>query len=431
MSGEDRSRDTDGMHHGTAHHQPIETVSAQHYGVPAATSMPNGELAGSTTTYGFTNDTYINDEKMAGENRVPAATSMPNGEVAGSATTYGFSSHTYINEAMAGENNMFAVLPPPPYPGLGPENNHITPDLQWSTPVISEDTSKQALLEYAEKKCCYQTAPARNMVIKSLQHFTIYRYHLESFIEFRILKDKCVPYRGGEIDSNGTPPALWEMVAEIPQMFAAGKEKYIVPHTSSVRTCHLCGGSGKMTCLACGGRGRVNCYGCGGSGRQYNGNSCGSCSGAGSRTCGSCVWGKTTCMICTGSGKLHYYKQMKVIWENIVSDFVTDQNSGLPSNRYKKITGTNIFADEQPEVLPVTMFPEPMVSEVSRSYIQQHGDKFTDNPRIRRQRHSIELIPLTLVDYTWKENPHTFFVYGVEKKVYTDNYPAKCCCSVM
>lgn len=321
--------------------------------------------------------------------------------------------------------------PPPPYPGLGPEPNSVPPILQWSTPVISEEAAKQALVEYAEKKCCYRTSPAVNMVVEKLQPFCIYRYRLESYIEARTLKRNFEPYYGNEIDSNGTPPSLWEMNVDTPPMFEAGQKRFIVPHTSSLETCHRCSGTGRIICWTCGGTGRASCISCGGSGRQYNGNTCWGCSGSGRRICTICTGGRITCDTCFGRNRLHFFTEMEVIWKNIDSPFVTDQDSGLPMDRYKKVTGKKIFVDEQPMVLPVMSFPDPMVNSVSLSYVQQHNAQFADNPRIIRQRQTIEQVALIKVNYTWGEEPHTYFVYGEENKVYTDNYPAKCCCAVM
>ncbi|XP_078517795.1 protein SSUH2 homolog isoform X2 [Lissotriton helveticus] len=321
--------------------------------------------------------------------------------------------------------------PTPPYPGLGPEPSSVPPVLQWSTPVISEEIAKQALVDYAERKCCYRTSPAVNMVIENLQPFCIYRYRLESYIESRTLKRKYEPYDGNEIDSNGTPPSLWEMNVDTPPMFEAGKKKFIVPHTSSVEICRRCSGTGRVTCLTCGGTGRAICFSCGGSGRDSNRNMCWGCTGSGRRICTACVGGRVTCDTCLGRKRLHFYTQMKVKWKNIDSPFVTDKDSGLPMDRYKKVTGKKIFVDEQPMVVPVLSFPDPLVTSVSLSYIQEHNAQFADNPRIIRQRQTIELVALTKVNYTWGEKPHTYFVYGEENKVYTDNYPAKCCCAVM
>ncbi|XP_069062047.1 protein SSUH2 homolog isoform X2 [Pleurodeles waltl] len=328
-------------------------------------------------------------------------------------------------------NPEIVLMPPPPYSGLDPEPSSVPPVLQWSTPVIAEEAAKQALVEYAARQCCYRTSPAENMVVEHLQPFCIYRYRLESYIESRTLKTNYEPYYDEKIDSNGTPPTLWEMHVDTPPMFEAGQKRFIVPYTSSVKTCHRCTGSGKVTCWSCGGTLRTTCSSCGGTGRLYNGNSCWGCGGRGRRMCYVCSGGKVTCDTCLGRKKLHSYIEMEVIWTNIDSPFVTDQNSGLPMDRYEKVTGKKIFIDEQPMVVPIMSFPDPAVNNVSVSYVQQHNAKFADNPRIIRQRQTIELIALTKVSYTWGEKPHTYFVYGEENRVYTDNYPAKCCCIVM
>lgn len=47
------------------------------------------------------------------------------------------------------------------------------------------------------------------------------------------------------------------------------------------------------------------------------------------------------------------------------------------------------------------------------------------------QKQTVELVPLTKVDYEWKERVYSFYIFGNENKVYTKDYPAKCCCSIM
>lgn len=47
------------------------------------------------------------------------------------------------------------------------------------------------------------------------------------------------------------------------------------------------------------------------------------------------------------------------------------------------------------------------------------------------QKQTIELIPLTKVEYEWRGKVYSFCVFGNENKVYAEDYPEKCCCSVM
>lgn len=43
------------------------------------------------------------------------------------------------------------------------------------------------------------------------------------------------------------------------------------------------------------------------------------------------------------------------------------------------------------------------------------------------QRQTIELVPLTRAFYSHNGKDFSFFVYGVENKVFTSKYPSVCC----
>ncbi|EMP34398.1 Putative protein C3orf32 [Chelonia mydas] len=83
------------------------------------------------------------------------------------------------------------------------------------------------------------------------------------------------------------------------------------------------------------------------------------------------------------------------------------------------------------KVYPLVNFPEPTIDRGSESCIAQHQMQFASHSRILRQKQTIELIPLTKVEYEWRGKVYSFYVFGNENKVYTEDYPAKCCCSVM
>uniref|UniRef100_K7FHA9 Uncharacterized protein n=1 Tax=Pelodiscus sinensis TaxID=13735 RepID=K7FHA9_PELSI len=83
------------------------------------------------------------------------------------------------------------------------------------------------------------------------------------------------------------------------------------------------------------------------------------------------------------------------------------------------------------QVYPVVNFPEPSISQASQNAVVQHHTQFASVSRLLRQRQTIELIPLTKVEYEWQGKLYSYYVYGDENRVYTENYPKKCCCSIM
>ncbi|EMP34397.1 Putative protein C3orf32 [Chelonia mydas] len=84
------------------------------------------------------------------------------------------------------------------------------------------------------------------------------------------------------------------------------------------------------------------------------------------------------------------------------------------------------------KVYPVVNFPDPSISQASQNAVVQHHTQFASTSRVLRQRQTIELIPLTKVEYEWQGEQYSYYVYGEENRVYAENYPKKCCCcSVM
>ena len=44
------------------------------------------------------------------------------------------------------------------------------------------------------------------------------------------------------------------------------------------------------------------------------------------------------------------------------------------------------------------------------------------------QLHFIRVVPVAEVECEWKGENFTFFVYGLDRRVYTADYPQACCC---
>ncbi|XDV49531.1 hypothetical protein PO909_018763 [Leuciscus waleckii] len=176
------------------------------------------------------------------------------------------------------------------------------------------------------------------------------------------------------------------------------------------KVCSQCNGSGQCA-------DNTACYNCNGSGREK----CSSCSGCGSKKCNTC----------DGKGKLLVFVNLKVKWSTEMDDYVVQDSSGLRLEKLVKVSGKELFRDAQIMVYPVLGFPDVSVAQASERLIRDHQVKYTKNSRILQQRQTIELITITKVNYTWKEKPYVYYVYGNELKVNAEDYPATCCCSVM
>uniref|UniRef100_UPI00398E94F1 protein SSUH2 homolog n=1 Tax=Pristiophorus japonicus TaxID=55135 RepID=UPI00398E94F1 len=322
-------------------------------------------------------------------------------------------------------------VPPPISIVEGARRDEPQPQRAWSIPSISEQTAREALLQFASSVCCYSTRPAKQMVFRDLRPYNTFRYRLESFTESRSTEWTTVPYKGQFVDGNvyGLPPLPWDIIVEMPLMFHNHIRNVPVPHTSSIKGCHSCMAMGRRACTNCTATGRVRCQVCNGRGYRLSDDQCNHCNGNGLHRCSLCSGsGTKPCKTCEQSGQLMVYIQLTVKWQNNILEQVADQQSGLPVEAYEKVTGQNVLTDEQVMVYPIVGFPEAQVNRASQKAIQQHQVQLARTSRIIQQRQIIEFIPVTQVFYEWKDKEYNYFTCGVENKVYAPDYPAKCCC---
>nr|XP_021329218.1 protein SSUH2 homolog isoform X1 [Danio rerio] len=83
------------------------------------------------------------------------------------------------------EENTGGDCPPPPDFVPKPENDKNASVPNVMVPSVSEDTARDALLQFVGKKWTYSSKPAKNLIFKELKPFTVYRYRLETFTESR------------------------------------------------------------------------------------------------------------------------------------------------------------------------------------------------------------------------------------------------------
>uniref|UniRef100_I3KQH8 Protein SSUH2 homolog n=1 Tax=Oreochromis niloticus TaxID=8128 RepID=I3KQH8_ORENI len=295
-------------------------------------------------------------------------------------------------------------------------------------PSVSEDVARDALLKFVESKWNYSSKPARNLTFKDLQPITVYRYRLETYTETRTSAWQFEPYNGQTVDGPqyGMSPAPWDIPVSLPQRYTDKVEKIRVPHSSFVKVCHKCKGCGRTRCTACFGRGQKRCTFCHGRGRIRN-KHCTSCHGRGRKRCLSChSHGYKTCSVCLGSQNLLHFIQLTVTWKNNVSEFIPDRQPDFPDKKFEKVSGDAFFIDESLLVYPIQGFPDQEICDVSTKLINEHLERFTSTSRILQQRQSIELVPLTHAYYTYNGKDYSFFVYGLENKVFTSKYPSAC-----
>nr|XP_055023252.1 protein SSUH2 homolog isoform X1 [Misgurnus anguillicaudatus] len=367
--------------------------------------------------------------------------------------SYGMANPVYGTPGMLGAPtappaNMFDTIPgyegtlagggggylPPPMPTVPmpvPEQAPTPPD--WHIPSISEDKARESLENYVSSKCCYSSAPVKDGVITSMETFNTYRYRLESFTESRTSEWSQEPYTGQVVDAGIQPaPSPWQIPTNPPTFFNDKKETIKVPYTSSVKNCHTCLGVGRGPCTTCAGAGNKVCWACNGSGTRQSDDRCITCSGRGRENCTSCNGqGSRECETCRGKRQLLVFINLTVKWSTEKDDFVAQQSSGLRVQNLENVSGKQLFQNAQYMLYPVMGFPDASVAQASERLVREHQSKYAQNSRILQQRQTIELIPITKVNYKWKGKSHFYYVYGNEFQVSVDDYPATCCCSVM
>ncbi|XP_056380973.1 protein SSUH2 homolog isoform X1 [Hyla sarda] len=336
-------------------------------------------------------------------------------------------------EGLDGTDNGGKYLPPPPAFGAEPGHLPVPTSKDWLIPSINNETAKHALLDYANSKCCYGSSPAEEMEITQLRPYNTYRYRLETFTESRSCEWVTKPLTEGVLDSpeKGPAPQPWEIHVKTPSLFHDETQKVPVPHTTSKKSCQECNGKGKIICQKCNGNSRERCEHCSGSGKRLE-EECEHCDGTGNIGCKTCNQTNVqTCPGCSGKGQVMTYIEMTVTWKNNVFEFIPDHHSEFPTDLFKKVTGEKMYSDEQLLVPPIINFPEPSINQTSQTAVQQHYSQFMSSSRILMQRQTIELLPLTKVEYSWKGKNCNYFVYGRENKVETKDYPSTCCCVIL
>ncbi|XP_052460863.1 protein SSUH2 homolog [Carassius gibelio] len=326
-----------------------------------------------------------------------------------------------------------ACIPPPPPSVPMPVPEQAPCQQDWHIPSISEDRAREAFAEYVSSKCCYSSDPVTDGVITNMESFNTYRYRLETFLESRSAEWSQEPYTGQPVDAGVQPaPGPWQIAAQPPAFFQEHKQTIKVPFTSSVKNCDLCQTKGKTPCTTCNKTGKRNCTSCNGSGNRESGEQCVNCHGTGRKNCLKCSGsGSCKCDTCDGKGKLLIFINLNVKWSIDKDEFLAQDSSGLKVEKLQEVSGKELIKDAQHMVYPVRGFPDVSVAQASERLVKDHQGKNAKTSRILQQRQTIELIPITKVNYKWKGNPYVYYVFGNEFKVKAVDYPATCCCSVM
>ncbi|KAM7095805.1 LOW QUALITY PROTEIN: protein SSUH2 homolog [Ciconia maguari] len=249
---------------------------------------------------------------------------------------------------------------------------------------ISVDEAKDAFIKSAACTCCHRTVPPKYLVVRSLTALNTY-YQLQMFTESRSTLPASEPYRGTFVDSPETavPLGPWDVAVDPAPLFAACEMHLPVPHTYRSNV------NGIGRCFSCRGEGRV-----------------------------PCAWrGMKGLLLC--------HSELTITRKNSVAAYGVDKNQGFPPSRFQEVTGKQLFSNEHH-----LSFPQPVV-QGAESGLALHRMQVSEEARILRQKHAVELIPLTRIEYEWQGKAYSFYVFGKEKQVYAEDYPGKCCCAIL
>jgi len=278
-----------------------------------------------------------------------------------------------------------------------------------------------------------------------------------SFTESRRVELTEEPYAGGGVDGpeNGAAPAPWDIPAQMPPRFTREHRVAIrVPHTEVVRTCHRCGGNGKLTCAECGGSGKVRCSSCGGDGRvsrsrtvtetnsqgqttsrtEHYTESCWSCGTTGRVGCSRCgADGKITCGTCEGMGRLRHFALLHVRWSTRTSSEQIERTD-LPDNLVALAGGDEIHREEEARIEPgrggesgggpyrgVAVRVNADVEAAANRLIDLH--RIPEGDKLHGQRLVVRAVPVYEARYHWGHEVRRFWVYGKDRRVHAPQYP--------
>ncbi|KAF6019655.1 hypothetical protein EB796_022018 [Bugula neritina] len=400
-------------------------------GAPASGYPPQGAPASGYPPQGAPAGGYPPQGAPAGQPSGDAASAPEEVENYAPSDTTGLQSYDGYGQVgfQAGE-----FLPPPPPPSY---ESDAPPLMEFGTAAsITDEEARAAMLEHVSQHCCYGKGAAEQMTITNITPSNALHYTLETFCEGRTTARVEVPYFGDAVDGpfNGPPPAPWNIICNPAQQFANNAYKLPVPHTEEVRVCGMCIGCGFVRCRQCGGIGRRSCTSCGGRGqhvRHEDGRRhherCHFCHGSGRSNCMRCHGnGRVKCPHCKGAGRVKNFIEMTISFKNYVTDFILEETD-MPDELVRGVRGVEVFNQSLPQVWPITTFPVRAINDNSVRLVEA-AKRAHPIERQLNQRQILRAVPVTEVDYKFKDKTTRYWVYGMERQVHAPDYPQQCCC---
>ncbi len=246
--------------------------------------------------------------------------------------------------------------------------------------------------------------------IDGIVSFNAYFYELAVVYETRTVPERRRQPQVASLPKTDEPePDRWQVAVPMPAdpLASVGPDEIVVPHSERSLVCPACSGQGQLRCPNCEGAGTLEIKRTVKSGGRTQVDvqtvDCPDCGGEGHSVCDDC----------DGAGRLleqavFQFSRRGRLWQN------TDDIEGLP-HKVLEQRSEGVFQGEiDPDDQIWTTVPalQELLAEVTA--------EADDDTRIVVCDLTIRGVPVTEVDYTYRDKPHTLAIVGFDEQVEGD-----------
>uniref|UniRef100_W5NDU4 Ssu-2 homolog n=1 Tax=Lepisosteus oculatus TaxID=7918 RepID=W5NDU4_LEPOC len=260
-----------------------------------------------------------------------------------------------------------------------------------------------------------------------------YYYSLETFAEHRAVCTRYQPHTYKILRTSGPKdreePAPWDLSASPAKMFQNQVQYIRIPGTDVVKGCPGCRGQKWTPCSFCQASGKVRCPVCHGSGWSSKRRLCWGCNGQRLVPCAACMaLGRVCCETCIGKGQLGYFQELRVEHKCNLGDHI-HSTANIPGHLLPSAPGEVLYESTAEQLHGFSTSTVDEINSISQRLVEESRRTCRDC-RIIQQRQMLKAVPVTQVQYYWKDKSGTFFIYGSDHCIYCTDYPKKkiiCC----
>ena len=312
--------------------------------------------------------------------------------------------------------------------------------------VLSAETAKEALIEYAKSRFTSNKKFAKKLCVTDLHESSLYVYNIQTLRETRttrLHKEPCQlgGKKGDQLSGKKQQGNIdpWGVEVCQPAEFKPSTKYVEVPGTSYVTGCETCSGKGQWKCKECSRcpkTGKTPCQQCRDPYEKYNYQDyyydtkmsvgCSWCCGTGYEMCEACEGkGQQSCKTCTGSGKIRHFRQVVVnrqILEDEVAMSKEYEISPKLKSKLQNIIANDVYTNEGVKINALSNSPLAELNQKSAGLLKQHADRCRE-ATVVKQKHSVKRINVVKVTGEYKGEEYTYFICGKNNYVYAPKYP--------